>query len=127
MKRALILIITITLAASGCGLWLDHLQQKTAQGYLDGLQALRQQLLSGQTDLARAEQAYLHALWQNDAHWLNYLIDHHHTRDVDGMMRRLATTLEENDRTEVLLALDDLTAALEEVAQRDRALWENIL
>lgn len=127
MKRALILIITLSLVTFGCGAWLDDLQQKTALGYLDGLHALRRQLAAGQMEAARAEQAFLHALWQRDAHWLNYLIDHHHTRDVDGMMRRLATTLEENARTEALLALDDLMGALEEVAQHNCALLENIL
>ena len=127
MKRALILIITLSVLTFGCGAWLDAMQQKTARSYLDGLQALRQQLLSGHTDLARAQQTYLHALWQRDAHWLNALIDHHHTRDVDGMMRKFATTLEQDDRTEALLALDELMDALEEVTQRDRALWENIL
>lgn len=127
MKRALILIITITSITFGCGLWLDSLQCSKALGYLDGLHAVRQAVLDGDMDTARLEQAYLHALWEHDAHWLNALIDHHHTRDVEGAMRMLATALEEENRLASLLVLDETIDALEEVSQRNLAIWENIL
>lgn len=127
MKRALILILTLSTLTFGCGWWLDGLQQRTALRYLDGLDAVRASILTGEMDDALREQAYLHALWINDAHWLNCLIDHHHTRDVDGAMRRLSSALEEQNRLAALLTLDEAIDALEEVAQRDMAVWENIL
>ena len=83
MKRALILIVVLTLGSFGCGSWLDHLQQKAAQQYLDGFHAVRRLIEADDMDAAAREQAYLHALWQKDAHWLNVLLDHHHTRDVN--------------------------------------------
>lgn len=127
MKRALILIVSLTLITFGTGWQLDRLQRNAALRYLNGLHALRETIRSGDMDTALSEQAYLHAMWQHDAHWLNVLTDHHHTRDVDGIMRRLATSLEEDQRLLSLLALDEAIDALEEVAQRDRAIWENIL
>ena len=127
MKRALILIVVLTLGSFGCGSWLDHLQQKAAQQYLDGFHAVRRLIEADDMDAAAREQAYLHALWQKDAHWLNVLLDHHHTRDVESAMRHVATALQERSRIQALLAMDELTDALEEVAERDVALVENIL
>lgn len=127
MKRALILIITLTLLTFGCGSWLDALRRSTAQRYLDGLYQVQSAVLSSDMDAAIREQAYLHALWLHDTHWLNALIDHHHTRDVDSGMRRLATSLDQRDKLTSLLMLDEVIGALEEVAQRDVGVWENIL
>lgn len=127
MKRALILVLTLTALSFGLGWKLDTLQRDTALAYLDGLYAVRQAVDDGRMAQARSEQAYLHALWQHDAHWLNCLIDHHHTRDVDGAMRRLATTLEEENRLAALLTLDEVIDSLEEVSQRDLPIWENIM
>jgi len=84
-------------------------------------------VLTGNLDAARTDQAHLHALWQYDAHWLNCLIDHHHTRDIDGAMLRLATALEQENHLVSLLLLDETMDALAEVAERDLAVVENIL
>ena len=127
MRRALILIMTITLLAFGFGWRMDKLQHDTALAYLEQLDTVRQSVLSGDLDAARAKQAYLHAMWQHDAHWLNCLVDHHHTRDVDGAMLRLATALQEENRILSLLLLDETMDALAEVAERDLAVVENIL
>ena len=127
MKRALILIITLSLLSFGAGGWLDHMQQTTAMRYLDGLYHIRQLIIDENWEAAGSEQAYLHALWQHDAQWLNYLLDHHHTRDVESSMGHLATSLQEQNRIHALLAMDEVIDALEEVAQRDMAIWENIM
>ena len=127
MKRAFILIITLSVITLGCGMWLDKLQQKTAATYLDGLYHIRKLIVADDLKLASAKQADLHAMWEHDAHWLNFLLDHHHTRDVESALRHLATTLEEQERIHALLAMDELIDALEEVAQRDMAIIENIL
>lgn len=127
MRRALFLIIGLSILTFGSGLWLDNLRQTTAQGYLEGLHQIRRYVNSGQLDQALKEQTYLHALWQHDAHWLNLLIDHHHTRDVDSFMCRLSTSLAENNRLISLLTLDDIIGALEEVSQQNMLLIENIM
>ncbi|MBR6569894.1 MAG: DUF4363 family protein [Clostridia bacterium] len=127
MKRALILIITLTLLTFGCGWGLDTLQHRTAENYLDGLYELRQTIRAGRMDDALLEQAYLHALWQHDAHWMNSLMNHCHTRDVDGAMQRLATALEERSRLASLLLLDEVIDLMEEVSLQNRYLWENIM
>ncbi len=127
MRRAMILITTLTLLTFGFGWRLDKLQHDTALRYLEQLEGVRQSLLADDMETARAEQAYLHALWQHDAHWLNCLIDHHHTRDVEGAMLRLATALQEENRLVSLLLLDETMDALAEVAERDLAELENIL
>lgn len=127
MKRAIILIVTLSLATTGCGLWLDHLQRSTAEGYLDQLEDVRALVLNGEMTGALREQRYMHALWQHDAHWLNCLISHHHTRDVSSAMLHLATALEQRWPQQAVLALDEARDALEEIAQSDLPVWENIL
>lgn len=127
MKRALILIVTLSALTFICGWGLDRLQQKTATNYLDGLYRIRELIVADDMASAAKEQAYLHALWEHNAHWLNFMLDHHHTRDVESALRHLSTTLQEHNRIHALLAMDELIDALEEVAQRDMAILENIL
>ena len=127
MRRALILILTLSLLTFGGGLWLDHLQQKTALAYLDQLALIRQLIMDDDMEAAISGQTELHAAWQKDAHWLNALLDHHHTRDVESALRHLSTSLQEKDRMQSLLAMDEVIDAFEEVAQRDMAAWENIM
>ena len=127
MKRALILIIALSALTFGGGFWLDNRQQSTAMQYLNGLYGVRQLIQNGEMMDALSEQAYLHALWQHDAHWLNALADHHHTRDVESFMRHLATALQEQNRAQALWAMDDLIDAFEEISQRNMAAWENIM
>ena len=127
MRRALILILTLSLLTFGGGLWLDHLQQKTALAYLDQLSLIRQLIVEDDMEGAISGQTELHTAWQKDAHWLNTLLDHHHTRDVEAALRHLSTSLQEQDRMQSLLAMDEVIDAFEEVAQRDMAAWENIM
>jgi len=127
MKRALILIITLTVFTFGSGWLLDGMQQRTAMRYLSGLYHIRQLVLADDLEAAASEQAHLHACWQKDAHWMNGLLDHHHTRDVESALRHVATALDEKSRLHSLLALDEVIDALEEIAQRDMAVIENIL
>lgn len=127
MKRALILIITLSIATFGVSAWVDALQIRAAEGYLEQLHALRQRILTLKPADALDDHARLHERWQKDAHWLNCLSDHFYTRDADSIFRRLKTALEQNDRLEALLTLDDLIDEMEEVAQKDRKMWENII
>ena len=127
MKRALILIVSLCLLTMGCGWRLDALQQRTALMYLDQLTTIRQLVQDGQMEEATSQQSLLQTRWQRDAHWLNFLLDHHHTRDVEAALRHLSTALQEQERLHALLAVDELTDALEEAAQRDMAILENIL
>jgi len=127
MKRALILIIILSVLTFGGGWWLDYRQQSTAMKYMNGLYSIRQLIQNGEMENALNEQAYLHALWQHDAHWLNALADHHHTRDVEASMRHLATALQEKNRAQALWAMDELIDTFEEFSQRNMAVWENIM
>ena len=127
MRRALMLILFLSAFTFGCGLSADHVQQETAMGYMQRLNTVRQLVLSGRMDEAAREQAYVHALWQHDAKWLNCLIDHHHTRDVNGALSSLATALKQGWRTQALEALDEADDALEEIAYSEQPVWENVL
>lgn len=127
MRRALTLIISLTLLTIGCSLWADRVQQDTALDYLQQLNAVRRQVLAGDLTAAAKEQAYMHALWQHDAKWLNCLIDHHHTRDVNSALSSLATALKQGWRTQALEALDEADDALEEIAYSEQPVWENVL
>lgn len=127
MRRALLLIIFLGVFTFGCGLWADRLQRNTALDYLQRLEAVRQLVLDENMQEALKEQAYLHALWQHDAKWLNCLIDHHHTRDVNGSLSSLATALEQGWARQALLFIDEADDALEEIAFSEQPVWENIL
>lgn len=127
MRRALALIITLTLLTFGAGTWLDIYQRDTARGYLAEFGAVRKLLLQGRHEEAAREEAYLHARWQQDAKWLNLLISHHHTRAVSTAMLELATALEQDWEDEALRALDRVTDALGDIEVSDFVTWENIL
>ena len=127
MKRAITLICVLTLVCVGAGTWLDVTQTRTAQQYRDALPALRSALLTDRYDDAYLQQAELHARWQNDEHWLNGVISHHHTRAVNLAMVQLATAIEQQWRDEALRALDLLEDALLDVEQSDSFRLENVL
>ena len=93
MRRAVTLIVVLTVLCLGLGLWLDLTQRHTAREYLDALDVVRTEVLENRMDSAAHEQAYLHARWQYDAGWLNFLIGHHHTRAVTSAMLHLSTAL----------------------------------
>lgn len=127
MKRALTLILVLTLVSFGLGVWLDVSQRHTARTYLDGYALVRELLIKGEVEQAAWEQAYLHARWQHDETWLNCLISHHHTRAVNSAMRALATALEQRWTDESLRALDLVMDALSDIETGDSAAFENIL
>ena len=127
MRRAMILIVLLSVGCVGLGLWMDLAQRNVAGGYLKDVAGIRACLLEGRTEDALAEQAYLHARWQHDAHWLNGLISHHHTRAVSLAMVQLATALERGWEEEVWQALDLLEDALRDVEGSDFPYVENIL
>lgn len=127
MRRALALIISLTMLSFGLGIWVDMSQRHTARGYLDALEAVRAAVLAGRMEQAAGEQAYVHARWQHDARWLNFLIGHHHTRSVTTAMTELSTALEQGWRSEALRALDRVNDALGDIENSDFATLENIL
>lgn len=115
MRRALTLIITLTLLSFGVGAYLDDLQHDTAERYLAQLDHLRALLLKEDFSKARLEQAHIHALWQHDERWLKCMVSHHHTRAVSEALLKLATALEQRWADEALLALDEAVSALLDV------------
>ena len=127
MRRALMLILFLSAFTLICGWWADRVQQNTALGYQQQLMAVRDLVLSDEMEAAAREQAYLHALWQRDAKWLNCLIDHHHTRDVNAALTSLATALQQRWPQQALLAIDEAEDALREIADSEQPVWENIL
>lgn len=115
MKRAYILIVVLTLLTFGSGLWLDHMQKQTAERYARQIRTVRDYVEADQMDRAAREQAYIHALWQNDVRWLNVLVDQQHTRNAANAMIRLSTALGEGWQKEALMALDELLGAFQEL------------
>lgn len=127
MRRSVILITVILTLCVSLGVWMDVSQQRVAREYLDSVRLIRDLADGGQQEQACDEQRYLHAQWQHDAVWLNYLISHHHTRAVSAAMVELATALERRWDIETFQALDALEDALHDVEQSDFPYWENIL
>ena len=127
MRRALTLIVILTVLSVGPGVWLDVLQRNTARQYKRSFEEVRQAVIAGFPQQARQEQTYLHALWQRDALWLNCLISHHHTRAVNTALLKLDTALEMNWNQEALQALDELYDALGDIESSDFMSLENVL
>lgn len=127
MRRAVWLIVTLTLLGVGCGIWADITQRDTARGYLAGMEAVREAVLAGDMQSALSEQRYWHALWQHDEEWLNYLASHRQTRAISLAMAKLATALEQSWRDEALRALDEAVDAFEDVERGEMMSWENVL
>lgn len=127
MRRAITLIITLTILGFGGSIWVDIAQRNTAREYLEGVGIVRQAIASDQMDKAAEEQAYLHAKWQHDAVWLNCITSHHHTRAVNTAMIELATALEYGWLDEAVRALDRAEDALGDIESSDFAKLENVL
>lgn len=127
MRRALILIIGLTVLTFGLGIWTDLRQRDTADRYIGMLEEVRADVLAMRMNEALREQAYVYALWQQDSAWLNCLISHHHTRAVNSAMLHLGTALEMEWQQEALIALDEAYGALVEVRDGEFAKVRNIL
>ena len=127
MRRALILIITLTLLSFGSGFYLDRYVERTAQEYQRELETLRQSLLSGRWQDAKEQEHFLHARWQQDARRLKLIISHDLTREVSRALLRLSTGLDRQWTDEALPALDEAQTALTEIGSGHLPLWENVL
>ena len=127
MRRAVILIVLLSLLGFGAGYALDVRQQHTARAYLDALADVRALMLAGQPEAAAREQAYLYARWQGDETWLNCLISHEHTKAVNAALMEMTTAMEQGWGDEALRALDRVYDALCDIERSDFATLENIL
>lgn len=127
MRRALILIVTLTVLSFGGGLLVDHMQRSTALRYLTLLSGVRASVVENRIEQAKRDEAFLHANWQHDAKWLNALISHHHTRAVNTALLHLSTALDMRWVNESVMAIDEAADALNDIASSDYAFWENIL
>lgn len=127
MRRALILIISLSLLSFGSGYALDHLRQRTAEQYLAHTEEVRQLALAARWQEAQAQARLIYARWQQDERWLKCLISHHHTRAVEAGFLRLDTALANRWADEALPAADDLYLALVEIRDDHMARLENVL
>lgn len=127
MKRAVILIITLTIFAVGFGLWMDITRRSVAEDYLQETEQMRRQLAYGDMDVIRDAQSNLQARWQKDSRWLNCVIDHHHTRAVSSALLQLSTALEQGWKEEALKAIDLLQDALKDIEESDFLRLDNVL
>ena len=66
MRRALILIISLSLLSFGSGYALDHLRQRTAEQYLAHTEEVRQLALAARWQEAQAQARLIYARWQQD-------------------------------------------------------------
>ena len=127
MRRAYLLIILLTVAAVGLGLWADLTQRSVARDYLHQTETLRRQVKAGEMEAAEEAEASIHAKWDKDSLWLNCLIDHHHTRAVSTAFLQLSTALEMGWADESMKALDLLQDAFTDIGQSDFPHLYNVL
>ena len=103
MRRSVILITVILVLCLSLGIWMDVSQQQVARKYLDSVRLIRELADGGQQAQAYDEQRYLHAKWQHDAVWLNYLISHHHTLGIELAQRDDALPFTEQVREDTAI------------------------
>lgn len=127
MKRAIILIVVLTVTSLAAALTVDLMQHHTALEYLKDLPPLREAVLRGDMEDAKIRQVQLRKEWDEDAFWLNCLISHHYTREVSGEMESLHTAIEQGWKQEALLVMDRLDAAFDDIESGDFCRWENFL
>lgn len=119
MRRAYMLIVMLTIASVGLGLWADLTQRSVARQYLFQTENIRQQVIAGEMGAAQDAETAVNAKWDKDSRWLNCLIDHHHTRAVSTAFLQLSTALEMGWTDESLKALDLLQDAFTDIGQSD--------
>ncbi|MBE5801975.1 MAG: DUF4363 family protein [Clostridiales bacterium] len=127
MRRAIVLITVMTLLGVSLGIWMEYSLNRFVGEYLEQAEQVRRLTAEKRLDQALEEQAYMHARWQGEVGWLNCLISHHHTREVNEALLKLTTSLEEGWRKESLMALDELTDALADIREGVAFHWQNIL
>jgi len=127
VRRAVILILVMTLLGTGVGLWMEISLRSTCQQYLEQTRHIRQLAEAGALGEALQEQAYLYACWQGEVRGLNAIVSHHHTRAVDDALLKATTSLENGWQKEALLALDEVQDALEDLETDMTLRWENVL
>ncbi|NLO85710.1 MAG: DUF4363 family protein [Clostridiales bacterium] len=127
MKRAIILIVVLSIIGFGGGAWMDKVQSDTAESYQGNVSLIRQWMKQGDTEKAAIEQARLYAKWEGDVKWLNCITSHHHTRAVSQALLELSTAFEFGWEDEIYRALDQARDALTDVGSGDRLTIENVL
>ncbi len=127
MRRAVILILTMTLLGISTGLWMENSLRDTCWRYMGQAASVRQLVEERRLSEALEEQALLFAAWQGDVQRLNALVSHHHTRAVDEALLTLTTALEHGWQDEALLALDAVQFALNDLETDMTLRWENVL
>lgn len=127
MKRAVILIMVMTLLGAGVGIWMELSVQETCGWYRAQEEALRQLVEADALSDALQEQRYIHARWQGESRKLNAMVSHHHTRAVDEALLALGTALEHGWQREALQALDALYDSLLDLEVDMTLRWENVL
>ncbi len=125
MKRAVVLIVVLSVLCVSVSLIGDHMQASNARAYLKELRPVRKALKSGDFTDAYARQSLIEAKWRYEKGWLNTFISHHHTREVSTAMLRLATAIEMGWQVEALEAMDILQDCLEDIETSDGLRWEN--
>lgn len=127
MRRALSLVISLSVLSFGFGFWMDARQHRTAQAYLTDLEEVRQLLIAERWQEAQQAERLLFAHWQQDEGWLNLLISHHHTREVSGALLQLSTAIAHRWMDEALPAVDAAHEALREISTGYLPIVENVI
>ncbi len=127
VRRAVILISALLLLCVGLGAICDAKQMHTAKRYLFMTDQIREMTEAGQLKRAEGEERYMSALWQRDKSWLTCLISHEEIRRADEGLNSLHTALSHGWQGEALFALDELSAAFEEMKSGHLPTWDNII
>ncbi len=121
------MIVSLTVLSLAISLTSDLMEHHTAGLYLQDLYALRDAALKDDQATVKDLHEKLRRDWDQDAVWLNCIINHHYTRAVQEQMLALHTAIQQGWQEEVLKVVDRLEAAFIDIESADFCRWENFL
>ncbi len=125
-RKIIIMVVTLTVL-----LLLSLLEQvmvaRITERVLTRTQEVIESIRLGELDAAKKKSQEMDISWDEQARWLEMIVDHSSTDEVRYAFSRLLAALEENDPATAMVYACELEGAVEHVYERQALTIENII
>ena len=125
-RKIIIMVVTLTVL-----LLLSLLEQvmvaRITERVLTRTQEVIESIRLGDLDAAKKKSQEMDISWDEQARWLEMIVDHSSTDEVRYAFSRLLAALEENDPATAMVYACELEGAVEHVYERQALTIENII
>lgn len=125
-RKIIIMVVTLTVL-----LLLSLLEQvmvaRITERVLTRTQEVIESIRLGELDAAKKKSQEMDISWDEQARWLEMIVDHSSTDEVRYAFSRLLAALEENDPATAMVYACELEGAVEHVYERQALTVENII